>query len=152
MGVEIDALFTSQFGRLATNNQGAFMSENGGRLFNSLQSVYDRRWQKPGDITDVPRPFNGNAEARSVGQMSGTRTIEDASFIRLKTLSVSYSLPKSVISYAKLSNFRISAQAVNLLTWTKWTGYDPEFLSLGSGNNGVVPQSRSVTLAVQVGF
>jgi TonB-dependent starch-binding outer membrane protein SusC len=152
MGVEIDALFTSQFGRLAANNQGSFLSEDAGRLFNSLQRVYDRRWQKPGDITDVPRPFNGNAEARSVNQMSGTRIIEDASFIRLKTLSVAYSLPKSMIARAKCANFRISAQAVNLLTWTKWTGYDPEFLSLGSGNNGVVPQSRSVILAVQVGF
>jgi TonB-dependent starch-binding outer membrane protein SusC len=151
-GVEIDALFTSQFGRFAANSQGSFMSENGGRLFNSLQSVYDRRWQKPGDITDVPRPFNGNAEARSVSHLSGTRTIEDASFIRLKTLSVSYSLPKSVLKYAKLSNLRISAQAVNVLTWTKWTGFDPEFLSLGSGNNGVVPQGRSATLAVQLGF
>jgi TonB-dependent starch-binding outer membrane protein SusC len=151
-GVEIDALFTSQFGRYAVNSQGSFLSENAGRLFNGLQDVYDRRWQKPGDITDVPRPFNGNAEARSVSQMTGTRVIEDASFIRLKSLSVAYSLPKSVLRYVKLSNLRASLQATNLMTWTKWTGFDPEFYSLGSGNNGVVPQARTITFALQMGF
>jgi hypothetical protein len=44
------------------------------------------------------------------------------------------------------------AQAINLLTFTNWSGYDPEFLDTGAGNNGVVPQSRNYTFGVQIGF
>ncbi len=153
-GIELSAFFQYDIGRLAINNQGAFLVENGGRLFNSLQSVYDRRWQKQGDITDVPRPFNGNAEVRSSGQTAGTRALEDASYLRLKTLSVSYSLPRKMLASTKLfEEVRVYAQGFNLLTWTKWTGYDPEFVSLNNvGNNGIVPQSQSYTFGVQVKF
>ena len=47
---------------------------------------------------------------------------------------------------------KVNAQGFNLVTWTKWTGYDPEFINLGSGNNGIIPQSKSYTFGVQVGF
>ena len=153
MGIELSAFFQYDIGRQAINNQGSFLSENGGRLFNSLQDIYDRRWQKPGDITDVPRPFNGNAETRASSHLSGTRMLEDASYIRLKTLSVSYALPRSILSRTKVfEEVRFYAQGFNLWTSTKWTGYDPEWINLGGGNNGIVPQSKSYTFGVQVKF
>ncbi len=152
-GIELSAFFQYDIGRQAINNQGSFLSETGGRTFNTLQDVYDRRWQKPGDITDVPRPFNGNAEIRASNHLSGTRMLEDASYIRLKTLSVSYALPRSILSRTKvLEEVRFYAQGFNLWTSTKWTGYDPEWINLGSGNNGIVPQSKSYTFGVQVKF
>ena len=152
-GIELSAFFQYDIGRQAINNQGAFLSENGGRLFNSLQDIYDRRWLKPGDITDVPRPINGNAEVRASGHLTGTRVLEDASYIRLKSLSASYSLPRSILKKTKLfEEVRIYAQGFNLWTKTKWTGYDPEFINLGSGNNGIVPQSKSYTFGIQVKF
>jgi TonB-dependent starch-binding outer membrane protein SusC len=79
-GFSVSGFFQYDIGRKAVNNQNAFLSENGGRLFNTLQDVYDRRWQKQGDITDVPRPFNGNAEIRGSGLASGSRFLEDASY------------------------------------------------------------------------
>ncbi len=152
-GIQLSAFFQYDIGRQAINNQGSFLSENGGRLFNSLQDVYDRRWVKPGDITDVPRPYNGNAETRASSHLSGTRMLEDASYIRLKSLSLSYALPKSLLKRTKvLEDVRFYAQGFNLWTKTKWTGYDPEWINLGSGNNGIVPQSKSYTFGVQVKF
>ncbi len=153
-GLEISTLFQYESGRMAFNGQGSFLSENGNRLFNTLQSVYDRRWQKPGDITDVPRPFNGGAEVRGASNVSGTRTLENASYFRLKQASISYNISPSVLSRSLkfIKTARIYAQGVNLLTWTAWSGYDPEFVGLGNGNNGVIPQARNYTVGVQIGF
>jgi len=152
-GFELSAFFQYEFGRMAANTQGQFLLENGNRLFNTLTSVYERRWQKPGDITDVPRPFNGGAELRGSGNTAGTRSVENASYIRLKQLSVGYKIPNKILAPIKfIRSVRVYGQAINLLTWTAWSGYDPEFVGLGSGNTGVVPQSRNYTFGVQIGF
>ena len=152
-GFELSAFFQYESGRIAVNNQGQFLLENGNRLFNTLTSVYERRWQKPGDITDVPRPINGGAELRGSGNTAGTRPVENASYIRLKQLSVGYKIPDRILKPLKfVRSVRFYAQGVNLITWTSWTGYDPEFVGLGSGNNGVIPQARNYTFGVQVGF
>ncbi len=161
-GLELDVFFQYEFGRQALNSQGSFMSENGGRAFNSLADIYERRWLKPGDITDVPRPFDNRAELRSISYNSGSRFFEDASYIRLKQVSLSYMLPTNWISVVKLSSVRLYATALNLLTFTKWGGVDPEFVSspnpggdpvTGRNNNtGVVPQTRNYTFGIQIGF
>ncbi|MDW8209820.1 MAG: TonB-dependent receptor [Cytophagales bacterium] len=151
-GLELTIFFQYEFGRKAFNNQNSFLMENGGRLFNSLLDVFERRWTTPGQITDVPRPINGNAEVRGASHLSGSRTLEDASYIRLKQLTLAYNLPQNLTQKVKINRARLYAQAINLITWTKWTGYDPEFLNLGAGNNGVVPQSRNYTFGVEIGF
>ncbi|MGB3196368.1 MAG: TonB-dependent receptor [Saprospiraceae bacterium] len=149
--LELIAGFQYEFGRKAINNQGTFLSENGGRLFNVLQDVYDRRWVKPGDITDVPRSYNGNAETRGVSNLSGTRLLEDASYIRLKTLTLSYNFcRKNFIK--KIESMKVYATAFNIHTWTKWSGYDPEWINFGNGNNGVVPLSKSFIVGAQIVF
>ena len=153
-GLELSVFFQYESGRMAFNNQGSFLIENGNRLFNTLQSVYDRRWQKPGDITDVPRPFNGGAEVRGAGNTSGSRTLENASYFRLKQAAISYNVSPSVLSKSVkfIKTVRVYAQGINLATWTAWSGYDPEFAGLGSGNNGVIPQARNYTVGLQIGF
>lgn len=151
-GLELTVFFQYDFGRKQFNNQNSFLMENGGRLFNSLVDIYERRWTTPGQITDVPRPINGNAEVRGASHLSGSRTLEDASYIRLKQATLAYNLPQDLLRKVKINRARVYAQAINLLTWTKWTGFDPEFLNLGAGNNGVVPQSRNYTFGVEIGF
>jgi TonB-linked SusC/RagA family outer membrane protein len=152
-GVELSFTFQYEFGRMAYNDQNAFLMENIAR-FNGLKDYYDRRWQKPGDITDVPRVLNTTSEVLGSSNLTGTRTYQDASYIRLKTTSLSYTLPKEMLSKVKLTNVRVYVQALNLLTFTKWEGYDPEFVALSTtaGNAGVIPQSRKYTFGVQIGF
>ncbi|GAA4451661.1 SusC/RagA family TonB-linked outer membrane protein [Nibrella saemangeumensis] len=151
-GFDLNVLFQYEFGRKEFNSQGSFMSENGGRLFNTLSEVYNRRWQKPGDITDIPRPYNGNAEIRGSSNLTGTRTLEDASYIRLKQIDFGYNIPAAFAKRVRVNRARLYAQAVNLITWSKWTGYDAEFLNLGAGNSGVVPIARTYTVGLQLGF
>ncbi|HLK97068.1 MAG TPA: SusC/RagA family TonB-linked outer membrane protein, partial [Hymenobacter sp.] len=92
-GLSLDVFFQYDYGRRSFNSQTSFLSELAGREFNALRSVYERRWQKPGDITDVPRPINGNTETRGISSLSGSRTLEDASYLRLKQLRLNYSIP-----------------------------------------------------------
>lgn len=153
-GFDLSVLFTYEYGRTSFNNQSAFMFENGGRLFNTLRSVYESRWTTPGQITSTPRPINGNAETLGSGitTSAGSRVYEDASYIRLKTISLGYTVPKSIVSKLSLASIRLYVQAYNLYTWTKWTGFDSEWVNLGSGNNGVVPQPRTITGGIKLGF
>jgi TonB-linked SusC/RagA family outer membrane protein len=151
-GFDLEVFFNYEFGRTVFNNQSAFMAENGGRAFNALRSIYENRWTAPGQITSVPRPYNGNAETLGSGITAGSRFYEDASFIRLKTVTFGYNVPSSLLKQIKIERARLYVQAYNLYTWTKWTGFDSEFINLGSGNNGTIPQPRTITFGVQLGL
>jgi TonB-dependent starch-binding outer membrane protein SusC len=148
----LDFLFQYDYGRRSFNGQTSFLAENAGRNFNALQDTYDRRWQNPGDITEIPRPFNANAELNSISNLSGTRTLEDASYMRLKQVTLSYDVPAVFSKRIKASKARIYVQGSNLLTFTKWTSYDPEFLNFGSGNSGLVPNSKTYQAGINITF
>src|SRR6185436_10832394 len=106
-----------------------------------------------------PRPALNRTEnsARISSYQTLARFFEDASFIRLKQVTLSYNIPQAWVSKIKMSSARIYAQGMNLITWTKWTGYDPEFRNtLPAANTpsveGIIPQVRNYTLGVQLGF
>ena len=152
-GFNLDVLVQYDYGRFENNNQNAFLSELGGRLFNTLQSEYDKRWQKPGDITSVPRPYNGNTELGGSGNFTGSRMLQDASYIRLKQVSLSYDIPKKLTTAMKVQSLQFYVQAFNVMSWTKWEGYDAEFINLNNnGNNGVIPLSRSYIGGIKLTF
>ena len=146
---ELEVFFNYEYGRIVSDGQINFMSEIGGRAFNVLQERYDRRWQKPGDITDIPRAINGNAETRASGNFSGSRNLLKADYIRLKQLTFSYNLPSALLKRMNLNGAKFYIQGVNLWTYDDFPGYDPEF---GATSTGIVPQSKNVTFGVQVGF
>ncbi|GAB3561406.1 SusC/RagA family TonB-linked outer membrane protein [Spirosoma luteolum] len=151
-GLTLDFLFQFDYGRRSFNSQTSFLIENAGRNFNALQSSFDNRWQKPGDITSVPRAYNANVETNSVSNLGGTRTLEDASYMRLKQITLSYDVPAAISGRIKASKARVYIQAANLLTFTNWSSYDPEFLNFGSGNSGVVPNSKTYQAGINLTF
>jgi len=154
-GVDFSFLFQGVFGNQVYNGGGIFMSANGDFFDNQTKDQL-RRWQKPGDITDVPqaRLFGGNG----VGESS--RYITDGSYIRLRTITLGYSLPASVLSKAKLTKLRVYVSGQNLLTFTDYEGWDPEVNSdTYEGNNvnqGIdfysAPQAKTVTFGINIGF
>jgi hypothetical protein len=103
-----------------------------------------REWQKPGDITDIPRPDN-------VYVSNTTRFVENNSFLRLRTISLSYSLPAKWVSAAKLRSLMVYASGTNLLTFTKWSGRDPEFAT-ASLTGAQYPALKTIQAGVRVGF
>ncbi|MBP5715726.1 MAG: TonB-dependent receptor [Bacteroidales bacterium] len=83
--------------------------------------------------------------------------IEDGSFVRLKSINIGYTLPKRVLRNLHISNLRVFANASNLLTFTDYTGYDPEVTSANNttspGNDsGIYPASKSYNLGVSIDF
>lgn len=144
--------FSYQYGNYSVNLNRYFRERNpssGGVDTKALE-----RWQKPGDVTDVPR-FTSVGNNYTIDQSS--RYLEDASFIRLKQLSVGYNLPKALLSRIKLSNVRVYFLGTNLWLLTKYTG-DPESnvtsdpTSQGIGSFGTPPQPMGFQFGLNVTF
>ncbi len=151
-GFELNIFFQYDYGRILPNFQELRLADNGGVLRNSLKSYYDARWTTPGQATSVPRPAENRTEisGRIASYQTTARFYQDASFMRLKTLSLAYNVPSAVVKRLKMSRIRAYAQGVNVLTWTKWTGFDPEYAA--TSNEGLIPQARQYTLGLQIGF
>lgn len=129
------------------------------RLFNAGTAVLDR-WTLQNTNTSVPRAVanDPNRNARA-----STRFIEDGSYLRLKNLAIGYTLPQTMlksIGNGFVSNVRVYVSSQNLLTFTKYTGYDPEIgfrqgqsASVASGIDwGQFPQARTFLGGIQIGF
>ena len=113
------------------------------------------RWQKPGDVTYIPRPTLGSSIDFSE---DNSRFISDGSYLRLKNVVLSYNLPSSLISKARLRSARIYAQGQNLLTFTRYFGADPEVSTFGDVNTSqgtdflTFPQAKMVSVGINIGF
>lgn len=120
---------------------------------NQSIAVLDR-WQQPGDQTDIPRA----SWASTVNSRISDRFIEDASYIRLKAVTLSYNLPSELLSKVSLGSARIYATAENLYTFTDYSGFDPEVNAFGGSNTeqgidfGTYPQTRSFILGLNISF
>jgi TonB-dependent starch-binding outer membrane protein SusC len=147
-GFSLDVFFNYEYGRWTTDGQINFVSENIARI-NELKYIYDNRWTTPGQITAVPR-FNVNgAESKGSGAQSGNRMWFKADYIRLKNVTLSYDVPSSVLSKIKLANARFYVQGTNLYTYSDWYSYDIEFVGAATG---IVPQTKNITVGLQIGF
>lgn len=121
-GLSLSASFFYQYGNKIYENPFRILQGDGAFAnFNQMEAAMDR-WQQPGDITDVPIRIHQNSQG---GNNASTRWLRDGSFIRLKNVTLSYDLPKSIVSKAKLGSVRLFAQGQNLWT-TKYEGMDPE--------------------------
>ena len=149
-GFGLDFLFQYEYGRLVSDGQVSFLSENGNRQFNTLQDIYNARWTTPGQITSVPRPFDTGVEGQGANAVIGSdRIFFKADYIRLKNITFSYSVPKKFLSKSKLGSAKLYVQGTNLFTYDDFPGYDPEFIGAGTG---IIPQSKNYTFGVQIGF
>src|SRR5699024_1831788 len=148
--VTISAFLQFDYGRVLYNNMNRNLSRKGDAQFNSIQWYYENRWQYEGHQTTSHRPYNNAAERGSArGDLASTRYLEDASYIRLKNINLTYNLNGDWLSKVYAKNARISLQANNLHTWTKFTGYDPEY---NSQNTGLLPVMRSYFINLQLDF
>lgn len=153
-GFELSVLFQGVTGNKVFEGAGSFMSANGRYEDNSTVDQL-RRWQNPGDITDIPQArLYGNNGANSSG-----RYLSDGSYMRLKTLTVAYNVPASVVSRLALTSARIYVTGQNLLTFTNYVGWDPEVntdfnasnINLGNDFYGA-PQPKNLIVGIRVGF
>lgn len=139
----LDALFSFVSGVMRWNNIDFYIETERYMTSNQSKRMLYERWKKPGDHAllqriDVPRNYT-------------SKDIQDASFMRLRNLRLSYSLPASVLENTRIfRSVDVFAQGENLLTWTNWRGLDPE-------NNRVYgrfeyPNARTYTAGINVNF
>ena len=145
--LKLDVNFTYSLGNDVYNYLRAQLE--GGQRFMNQTTAVTHRWQTEGQLTDVPRATfqdpMGNARFSD-------RWIEDGSYLKLKTVTLSYTLPMSTTF---LQGFQFWIQANNLLTFSHYLGADPEFAMTGSviGQGidlGRLPQSRSFVAGVKI--
>ncbi len=148
-GFTLDVFFQGQFGNKAFNNNAFFMENSGISAWNNMRTQL-QRWQKPGDMTWVPRPIEGGVEpgSASIGTFS-SKHVESGSYIRLKQITFGYNLPSSLLDKVKLRSARIYVQGLNLFTFTAYTGLDPELLT---ADLGTYPQAKQYMAGLQIGF
>jgi TonB-linked SusC/RagA family outer membrane protein len=106
------------------------------------------RWTGAGTSNDVPRAINGDPNNNL---RVSTHYIEDGSYVRLKNLTFGYTLPTSLMSRISATQIRLYVTAQNLVTLTKYTGYDPE-VSASGVDLGIYPQTRVFMGGINVGF
>jgi len=110
------------------------------------------RYSDVNSQTDVKEAYQDPAVTIS------DRFIEDASYLRLKNITLGYTFPKTWTSKIRIQNFRIYASAQNILTWTHYSGFDPEASSSGQSlinrgiDNGVYPNYKTVIGGVSITF
>ena len=120
---------------------------------NQLATVLDR-WTTAGQITNIPRANRGNTD----NSRTSSRYVEDGSYLRLKTATLSYNFGSVSLAKWRMSKLTVFATGYNVLTFTKYNGFDPEVQQY-SGNSpsmgidyGTYPQSRTFLFGVNVGF
>ncbi len=106
------------------------------------------RWTGPGTSTDVPRAAFGDPNNNL---RVSSYFIEDGSYLRVKTLTLGYSLPANLIRHVAAKTLRVYVTGQNLLTLTRYTGFDPEVGGAGL-DRGIYPQSRVLLAGLNVGF
>lgn len=119
---------------------------------NNNQSIaVNWRWRKEGDVTMMPRALYNTG----YNWLGSDRYLEDASYLRMSYLQLSYSVDPSILKKYGLNQLALSGSANNLFILSKYTGLDPEIGADGWGrafDNSKTPRSRSFTLSLTVGF
>lgn len=142
-GIELSAQFTYMFGHKIYNNDRQNV-ENPAYVISNVSAELLQEWQNPGDITNIPSPFNDF-------QAATTRFLEDGKFLRLRNIVLSYQVPSPVLNKAKISGLRLFVQGQNLYTWHQFKGYDPE-VATGSLGGSQYPLLKTITFGVSLGL
>lgn len=116
-------------------------------LYSHIAAALDY-WKQPGDMVSRPRPKLGGNNSAHAGS---TRYLEDASFIRLRNVTLAYQFPQSWLHKVKVSNMDIYAQGQNLWTLTNFSRFDPEGTDAGTETYRY-PASKALVFGVDVTF
>lgn len=141
-GFSLDGFFSFAGGNKRFNNEDYFNQVPNFATSNQGTAML-RRWRKPGDVTDIQK--FGTQRAFS------SKDIQDASYLRLRNVNLSYSFQPSVLKKLRgISSLKLFIQGQNLVTWTNWTSFDPE------DNNNIAtfeyPAAKTVTFGLNLNF
>lgn len=145
-----------------------FQGSIGNDVFNAtridLEGMFDsknqsvavlNRWTPDNRITDIPKAVGGGS---TFNVYNSSRLVEDGTYIRLKALTLSYDMQNKFLKKTGIQNLKLYTTGQNLLTFTKYSGFDPEVNAFGASSTvlgvdyGTYPQSMTVTAGINVQF
>ncbi|MDR6941452.1 SusC/RagA family TonB-linked outer membrane protein [Mucilaginibacter pocheonensis] len=147
-GIDLNVSLQGSYGNKIYNQQRGVLELGTG--YTNATATLLNRWTPANTNTDVHSAFQDPAATIS------DRFVENGSYLRLKNLSLGYTIPKSIVSRSFIKKIRIYVTAQNLVTWTKYTGYDPEVSSneqsaITSGvDNGAYPNNKSILAGIGI--
>jgi len=139
-GLKLTTFFHGRFGQKVINT--ARMNSESMYNTDNQSTATLKRWRNEGDDTDIPRALYDYG----YNYLGSDRFVENASYIRLKTLSLSYNIPRKVCQRWGFNNLNVFLTGYNLFTWTKYTGQDPE-VSLPSDPTDLVKDKSDTPVA-----
>lgn len=149
-GFDLNILFQWSYGNDIYNaNTWALAS---GYKFNTNQyASYADRWSDDNQESKIP------VAKGSMSKYYSTRLVEDGSYLRLKTVSLGYNFPVTMLKRMKISNIRVYLTAQNLYTWTNYSGYDPEVSVRNSAltpgfDYSAYPRAKTLVMGMNVTF
>lgn len=152
-GFDLNALLTFVQGNNVYNAGGVYMTAGFYNGFDNQTTNMVNAWTGPGDVTNVPRVgyFYGS------GSRNSSRWLYDGSYIRLRNVTLGYTLPKKLNSTLHITSARLYVAGLNLWTSTNYPG-DPEVNTQTLGNIGggqdfyTIPQPKTITVGLNVKF
>lgn len=133
---------------------GTMMSTTNMNNFDNQSTAVLRRWKKEGDVTDMPRALI----AGGFNWLGSDRYVEDASYVRFRTVTLRYNFDKAALKKMKMKSASFYITAENLFTITNYLGQDPEVSLRGSDpfrvayDNSMTPPGRNITLGIVATF
>ncbi|SEB74823.1 TonB-linked outer membrane protein, SusC/RagA family [Tenacibaculum sp. MAR_2009_124] len=154
--ISLNVQFYTSWGGKIYDTWSRFTNSDGSRSLSTSGNVsrgtYERRWQQPGDITDVPRFVYGNTQSGR-SSMSSSRFVYDGSYVRLREAELAYTFGEDLKSHLGISSLRVFLKGNNLWTYVKDKRLerDPE-AGIDGRLNQEIPIGRTVFLGVNVSF
>ena len=147
-GLQLDVVCTYQIGGQMYDTNYAVLMHTGNSYGSAFSTDILNRWQKPGDITDVPRlDVNRNTQSSAASD----RWLKGSDYLSLRQINLSYKMPKEFISKLEIDNASVYVNGENLLLFTKRQGMDPTQTFNGTTQNRYIP-SRVITLGLNLNF
>lgn len=146
--------FDGQFGHQIYNLIRNQQNENRSTYTPPIWDAVLYSWKKQGDVTVYPY-FNRRDDRGSMSTGYNSLYLEDGDFIRLRTARLNYNLSPRWTQKARMKSASVYVYGNNLLTWTNYSWYDPEFTSRGltiGEDNGKYPKRREVGVGANINF
>lgn len=147
---DLSFLFNYQFGGWSYDTWAQKTEHGGYDMEANIPTYYADSWKKPGDVTKYEQ-FYEKKSSVAMHKITNSRRLHSTDFLRLKTFTLGFTLPKQWLSSVGLSNARIYMSANNLWTWAAWDYYDPESVVNGSATQAT-PPLKTVTFGLNVNF
>jgi hypothetical protein len=153
-GFSLNIYFYGRYGNEIIN-QTKMYGENMFSYDNQTTATL-KRWRKPGDQTDMPRALIGYG----YNWLGSDRYVDDGSFLRMKYVTLTYYMPRSLIGKIGMDKVRFSLQLTNLLTFTRYLGQDPE-ININSRDGTIytvgydqsnTPRPKELTFTIGLNF